>query len=590
MNKIIKENEEKEVVICTINGKKITTKTRVSTLEKLLEDVKKELNNNDFTFKKTERETREKLVELLENLIKEKKVGKKKTIKDISITISPEEMDKAINNIKLNSKDRESVDDEDASSVNFSAETIVGLSKEIRRSIITMDRKDARYMVDTYYQIQKLRIGLENQVRSVNQEKDGEGNVSIMEYASISLRLLEESVLDGFRELSKSSPVTLWMNDIIGIGPIMSSMLYAYLNVEGVNHAGNFWSYAGLNDNNNPWLGKEKANSIVNEIYNIREIKCKAFVKATKGIIDKKDLDEAVQYAKECNYDEVMLKQYLLGKFYRDTIIDICDKAYQLSSDSLFNFKQVDELDGIENTPEAMELLTDEEREELAESEDSKLLGTINTKGPFDDDDFIDFIIYLTDSNIASFKIIMMVVQKLNGRRKYGSICKSAVERKEDNKYYDLISKDSLKKYLSKPPYNIKLKVLMWKVGKSFVMVSNNKNSLYGRIYRERKAYEIEKNERGDYKIQALRELKKKKYGKNTEAYKSLSQGKLPLAQIEARAKRFAVKVFINHLFEMMYICLHHKMPEMPYPISVMGHVDYIGPEVPYTKYTYVTE
>ena len=99
-----------------------------------------------------------------------------------------------------------------------------------------------------------------------------------------------------------------------------------------------------------------------------------------------------------------------------------------------------------------------------------------------------------------------------------------------------------------------------------------------------------EKNERGDYKIQALRELKKKKYGKNTEAYKSLSQGKLPLAQIEARAKRFAVKVFINHLFEMMYVCLHHKMPEMPYPISVMGHVDYIGPEVPYTKYTYITE
>jgi len=47
-----------------------------------------------------------------------------------------------------------------------------------------------------------------------------------------------------------------------------------------------------------------------------------------------------------------------------------------------------------------------------------------------------------------------------------------------------------------KRPWNAKLKVLCWKIGESFVKVSNNEKDFYGKIYKQRKEMEIEQNER----------------------------------------------------------------------------------------------
>ena len=47
--------------------------------------------------------------------------------------------------------------------------------------------------------------------------------------------------------------------------------------------------------------------------------------------------------------------------------------------------------------------------------------------------------------------------------------------------------------------------------------------------------------------------LEKYKIGKTTDAYKAYSVGKLPPAHIHARAKRYAVKMFISHLHEIWY-------------------------------------
>ena len=64
-----------------------------------------------------------------------------------------------------------------------------------------------------------------------------------------------------------------------------------------------------------------------------------------------------------------------------------------------------------------------------------------------------------------------------------------------------------------KRPWNAQLKVLCWKLGESFVKVSGNEKAFYGRIYKERKALEMAKNEAGEYAAQAAAKLEKFKIG-----------------------------------------------------------------------------
>lgn len=123
-----------------------------------------------------------------------------------------------------------------------------------------------------------------------------------------------------------------------------------------------------------------------------------------------------------------------------------------------------------------------------------------------------------------------------------------------------------------KRPWNADLKVLTWKLGESFVKVSGYEDAYYGKLYKERKALEAEKNERGEFAEQAAAVLAVKKIGKETDAYKAYSQGKLPPAHIHARARRYAVKIFLSDLHHVMYKAHHGKAPPLPYAIGILGH------------------
>lgn len=96
-----------------------------------------------------------------------------------------------------------------------------------------------------------------------------------------------------------------------------------------------------------------------------------------------------------------------------------------------------------------------------------------------------------------------------------------------------------------KRPYNARLKTICYHISAGFVRNKNRANFLYGEIYEKRKEYESEKNEWGDYREQAEQILKKRRIGQDTEAYKWYIQGKLPPAHIDARARRYTVKLFL---------------------------------------------
>jgi len=131
-------------------------------------------------------------------------------------------------------------------------------------------------------------------------------------------------------------------------------------------------------------------------------------------------------------------------------------------------------------------------------------------------------------------------------------------------------------------PFNAQLKVLCWKTGQSFMKLSNRDDCYYGGVYRKRKEYEIANNEAGKLAEKAAEQLPH--FKQTTEAYKHYKEGRLPPAHIDARARRYAVKLFLSHLHHEWHVRLYGKEPPLPYPIAFLQHVHFIHPNEGQTK------
>ena len=129
-----------------------------------------------------------------------------------------------------------------------------------------------------------------------------------------------------------------------------------------------------------------------------------------------------------------------------------------------------------------------------------------------------------------------------------------------------------------KRPWNAALKTLCWKVGESFVKVSNHDDDVYGHVYAERKDQEQAKNEAGEFADQASAALERKRYGKDTVARQFYEKGQLPPAHIHARAKRYAVKLFLSHWHHVAYELRFGEAPPKPYILTQEGHAHFLKP------------
>lgn len=158
-----------------------------------------------------------------------------------------------------------------------------------------------------------------------------------------------------------------------------------------------------------------------------------------------------------------------------------------------------------------------------------------------------------------------------------------------------------------KRPWNAALKTLCWKVGQSFMKMSNSEECYYGQYYKKRKQYEIERNLLGGNREEAAKGTLR--VGKDTEAYKwyagcytrgmaeaylgldsskkqeflkvkQLEEGlgvpMLPPAQIDGRARRWAVKLFLSHMHNEWYLRHYGKPAPLPYPIAILKHAHLI--------------
>jgi len=130
-----------------------------------------------------------------------------------------------------------------------------------------------------------------------------------------------------------------------------------------------------------------------------------------------------------------------------------------------------------------------------------------------------------------------------------------------------------------KRPWNASLKVLCWKVGDSFVKISNRPNdTLYGQLYRKAKARVLAKDADGGYATLAEQTLAAKKF-KDKAVRARYESGHLPDGRLDLGARRQAVKIFLAHLHHVMYETHYGKPPALPYILAHdPRHTHYIPP------------
>lgn len=130
-----------------------------------------------------------------------------------------------------------------------------------------------------------------------------------------------------------------------------------------------------------------------------------------------------------------------------------------------------------------------------------------------------------------------------------------------------------------KRPYNAELKQLTWHLGQCFMKQSNDPDCFYGKLYRERKLFEIKRNEAGGNAERA--KTFKVSPGATKAVKDKLAAGLLPDFNIDARARRYAVKIFLSHLHAVWFFTHFGRHAPKPFVIEHGGHVHFI--EIPHS-------
>jgi hypothetical protein len=131
-----------------------------------------------------------------------------------------------------------------------------------------ISKAEMRALIDSYYQTQNKRIAVQGQIRAIEQGVDTNtvGFAAILNWNLRSLLNEEDGIKKALQVAVERSNVGQWVSKVMGLGPVLSATCLAYFDIDRSSCAGSFIQYAGLNDNNRPWLGKVKSEDIVNKV------------------------------------------------------------------------------------------------------------------------------------------------------------------------------------------------------------------------------------------------------------------------------------------------------------------------------------
>lgn len=126
-------------------------------------------------------------------------------------------------------------------------------------------------------------------------------------------------------------------------------------------------------------------------------------------------------------------------------------------------------------------------------------------------------------------------------------------------------------------PYNANLKVLLWKLAGGWVRGGTNPKNFGGQLYRQRKAFEVARDEAGGNAAAAAASLERRTV-KDKELKELLQSGHLPAGQLDLRARRWAEKLFLAAYHEQVRGELGLPVP-LPYALTLPGHAHRITPD-----------
>lgn len=120
-------------------------------------------------------------------------------------------------------------------------EPIMRLSRDLRAAGATLSDKEARFLVDSYYQMQEDRIRDDGQIRSMGDEPH-----AVLAYLGAQHSTLETQIKGALDRYSAAQPIGQWARAQKGIGPVISAGLIANIDIHKAQTVSQIWRFAGL--------------------------------------------------------------------------------------------------------------------------------------------------------------------------------------------------------------------------------------------------------------------------------------------------------------------------------------------------------
>ncbi len=104
--------------------------------------------------------------------------------------------------------------------------------------------QELKFLVEHYYQIQKHRVAMDNQLYQLRQAEE---DTTTIDYFADQLRDTEKDVLKYINRRVKEHDIwNKFLKDIKGIGPALGASLIVTIDVHKTKHVSSLWKYAGL--------------------------------------------------------------------------------------------------------------------------------------------------------------------------------------------------------------------------------------------------------------------------------------------------------------------------------------------------------
>ena len=105
---------------------------------------------------------------------------------------------------------------------------------------------DLRWIADSYMQLQKTRIAMENRLRALAQEKDENPMPEEIKNAYNQMLEAEKNIQNYMKVEIKDHPAWEWLQQVKGVSHTLACKLLSMLDIRIAKHPSSFWKFCGL--------------------------------------------------------------------------------------------------------------------------------------------------------------------------------------------------------------------------------------------------------------------------------------------------------------------------------------------------------